>query len=775
MEAGSTSTKCCASALGGWRSGLLILAMGAAGLLAWFWASGGSDAAALDRLLAEGFVALEEGRLIEAERYAWSAARRSAQTGEAWGQVQMLRGSVAYRWAERTPADKAGELWRRAWDLLREAQEAGVAAEQLPALRFRLAVAEYRLGGDARTACQRIAEVVDQVPGEAGGGYRLLFELYLRLEPPDVDAALKASERLLARADLTDPDPIRLQRGLLLLQRNRIEEGRRVLGRIPPEAAQYPLARHELAWSYYSLGEWKPACAEWERLRQLGADLGPRQPEADYALGCCYLALGQPERAEEAWQRVPRQVPLSEEARAAAFQLGLLRSARRRYGDAVEQFRLALADLAPSWQGRYGSAAAWRVQLEEVWTAWMDAGAFGPAAELALACRSIALPGEAWRRAALASLRAASDRLQAAQRDASPRREQEIETGRELLRQAAGFFELAVRELDGEGDSGELLWHAAQCYLQAGEAAAAAAVLELGLTGIFQNQRQREAEVALAETYQVLGRPVPAARLLRRAAAVPGPHQVRALYLLALVLLDLGEYEEAEQVLRQALLLPAEEPESELPALARFALVHVLFRREAYAEAADQLEKLLAEPILEPQQTATRYWLAEAYRRCARQEASRAADSDSFAARQFYLRLKQRNVEMALSHFEQVLDQLRAAGRVAPLSQLEALRWRESQLGKADCLLLLGRYEEALQLCRELLDLEPPGLSNLTAAVYAIQALTALQRHQEAQEVARTALAILQRLPDTELPTDRRGWQEWFGRASGVAPEEPQP
>jgi tetratricopeptide (TPR) repeat protein len=267
--------------------------------------------------------------------------------------------------------------------------------------------------------------------------------------------------------------------------------------------------------------------------------------------------------------------------------------------------------------------------------------------------------------------------------------------------------------------------------------------------------------------------------LLKQAAEQEGPLQLRARYLYALVLIDQNKYEEAEAVLRQIMVMPLLERGMEELRLARFALVHVLFKREAYADAADYLEKALATDPEQPQLIATRYWLAEAYRRAARQDRKSLSAADSGAAREFYVKQKRLQLEKARDQFAQVIAGLQRAASQSPLATEEAVRLRESRLGLGEALTHLGRYDEAADAYRAVLEHEPPSLASVTAAMHLTQCLLTLKQLDEARQSAARGLEILGKVSDRDLEaaqTDRAAWQEWFknATASTLPPERAQ-
>ncbi|MCS6976323.1 MAG: tetratricopeptide repeat protein [Gemmatales bacterium] len=756
--------------------GLLAFALA----VAWWFLARPSAERTLERAIVSAWSALRSGDLTEADRWYQFALEHADHLPNAEtfaGDLKMLRGTLLCRQAQQAPDARKADLFRQSLAVLTEAERIGVREDHEKMLRYQIAVASYHVGGDPAQAAKEIEAVLDALPSERVAGYKLLMDLHLEQKPPDLNAALRASERLLAQAGLTDPNPIRLKRGQLLLQKGDVEEARIVLGRIPPSAPEYPTARHLMAWSHCEHGQWQAALDLWEPLLNGNHEIRSVLPQALFGMGACYLALNRIHEAQAVWQRLEREFPRSPETRVAVFKLALLHAQAGHFADALSQFRIALENLTPDWKGPYADAQQWREEIEALWSAWQQSGRFEQAAELAAISLRIAPPAEAQRRRGLSLREEGLRLLREAERETGNKREELLASGRSRLSQSADCFVEAVRELNSEGDSGELLWLAADGYLQARQLEQAEAVLELGLRGVFAAARRADAQLALGETYLARGKRNLAARLLRQAAGQPGPHQAKARYLLALVLVDFGEYEEAEAHLKEVVALPALGPTADLQRLARFALVHVLFRREAYAEAADYLEKALNGES-QPQMTATRYWLAEAHRRAARIEARSLEASDNPAAREFYRKLRQERLQKAVEQFDHVLADLDAARRRNILAVEELVRWRESRVGRAECLMLLGRYDEALADLQRFVDEEPPSLSTLTAALYLTQGHLARQQLEQARLAAQRGRQILESLSEQELEaarSHRRTWQEWFDRAIALTQSPSSP
>jgi TolA-binding protein len=728
-----------------------------------------SGAAMLSKELAGAREALESGHL-EAARQRADAALQSPQSApHLAGELHFVRGSATFLLAEAATGPEKTKLNAKALEDLRAAERLGVHRDRLPRLHYRLAVAEYLTGGDAEQAARRIDAVLEASPADRLAGYGLLVQLHLGKAKANLEAALKANERLLAQPDLTNPNPARLQRGELLLRRKDGAEARQVLARIPVSTPEYSEARHLRAWSHCQDGEFQAAIDLWEPALQAEDVRLPHLAQALFGLGRCYAQVGRPcQDVQTVWQRLEREAPDSEEAVAAAVELATLHVLAGQADDALAQFTLALRRMTPTWQNAYADAAEVRALLEKTLDAWMSASEFENARRLAQLSAAVALPGEASRRFALASQKAGYALLRQAERAESAQREHLAEKGRKLLREAGEAFETAVRELGAEGDSGELLWWSAENYLQAQEPARAAAVLEVYLRSELKPERKLEAQVALGEAYQALRRNQPAVDLLKQAAGHPGALQVRASYLLALAQMDLNQYAEAEGVLKQIMTFPLLDGGNEEFRLARFALVHVLFRREAFSDAADYLEKALEQDAQHPQAVQTRYWLAEAYRRAARQEKKLISAADTATARDFYLKRKQQQLERALEQFRLVVAGLEKVAETR-LPADEATRLRDSRLGMGECLFNLGRYEEAAEVYRRQMECQGDSVAALTAAMHLTHCYTTLKQLDQAKATAARGRAILDRLADGDLEaagSKRSAWQDWFDNAA---------
>lgn len=709
---------------------------------------------------------LEKGDSAAASDRATAALLRIEGAPHLAGEFQLVHGSALLFQAEGAPAAEKPELFTAACAALREAERLGVDKKSHPSLQYRLALAEYRTGGNPDEVARRLENVLDDSPADRLNGYALLVQMHLNRPQPNIEAALKANERLLAQPNLVNPNPARLQRGELLLQQRRGAEARAVLARIPPTAAEYPEARHQRAWSHYGDGEWQAAIELWEPALKEGSFRLPHLPQVLYALGACYLQSGRPSQDIQAvWQRVGREAPGSDEALAASLGLAILHMHAGQSQDALVHFKAALAGMSPTWRNSYTDSDEVRALVEKAYDAWLSASEYDTARELAQLYAAIAPPGAAARRIARASREAGVKLLREAGGTDVEERKQLVSDGHKLLSAAAASYEQAARELAMEGDSLELLWLGAESYLLAQEPLRAATVLEIYLRGEIPPERRQQAQVALGEAYQALHRSADAERLLRQAGAQSGPWQPRTLYLLALAQIDQGNLAGAETTLKEMLRLPLRESTAQEPRLARAALVHLLFKREAYLEAAECLEKELEQEPRHPQRLQTSYWLAEAYRRAAREERKHISAADTSAAREFYMKRKSQQLEKALAQFQLVIAGLEK--RTLPVE--DQVRLRESWLGLGECLTNLGRYDDAVGAYATLLRQEQGSAAGLTAAMQLTHCYLTLRKLEEAQKTATAAQAALERLSDQDLETtgsNRRAWQDWFTNAA---------
>jgi tetratricopeptide (TPR) repeat protein len=734
-------------------------------LLAYFWLPD-SPATILRRDLRQAEELLAAGDHVAA----LDIARRSLDAIDAAPRLQgefcLIRGSALLLRAEDLAGPERSETYVEARAWLEWAQSHGVAkANELP-LRYRLARARYFTGADLQEVAAELDNVLELYPEGRLEGYALLTSIHLQRTKPNLDAALRANERLLALTNLENPNPVRLQRGDLLLRAKRGAEAREVLGRIPPGTPEFAKARHLQAWSLFEEQDWRGAIDIWEKAKAEPLENPAQQAQALYGMGMCYLEIGRDADAEQVWRRLLQEHPSRDEALVVALRLAELRAQAGQHEDALKLYSHVLRPLTPGFRNAYLDEVQVRTLVKQQWQRWYEAGRHEEAIQLARLARQLLPANDLLYRVALARQASGSALLRAALPATAEARDQQLAEARRHLLEAGDHFESAAQQAENQQQRGELLWAAAECFLNAKEYARGAVILERYQALGPDMPQSVAARVALGEAYQALKRPDAACRILTPVADEKGPHQARARYLLALSLLDRNDAAGAEKMLRLLLTMPALDRSAPEPRLALFALMHVLFRREEYGDAAQFIEQALEQAASD--ELVLWYWLGEAYRRGAAKEKKNISSADTLAAREFYQKLKRTQLEKAVQQFQRVVAALQDRRNTAPLSVEQEQQLRESRFGVGECLYDLGRYGEAADVYDQLAKDCGERVEGLTALMHLTQCYWALRRYGE----ARTALEALQRnlekVSDRDLEfakTTRQAWQAWLDGA----------
>jgi|SRR5579883_157546 len=251
-------------------------------------------------------------------------------------QARFHLGSGYVRLAEITPApDEAQGYWILAH------QHFGLVSEKdlrdpadASKLTFRAAKARAVVGLTPDTSNADLLALIailgaQQSGEEAGEAQRIIAELALRLNPPDISRAKVALTRYLEATGISTPSASlargRLRLAELYLRENDYEMARKWLKEIGPDAPSDVSGptRSYLARVFMAEGHWMDAARELEALRAMPGVPPPLRLGAAYQLGVCQLKLQQPEAAARLFEEVAKSD--SAEAIAAAIQLADLR------------------------------------------------------------------------------------------------------------------------------------------------------------------------------------------------------------------------------------------------------------------------------------------------------------------------------------------------------------------------------------------------------------------------------------------------------------------
>lgn len=241
-------------------------------------------------------------------------------------------GSGYSRLAEVTPApDEAASYWALAlqhFQLVTEKQLKDPA--DVPRFVFRSAKARAAVGLQPNAPNNEVvmlATVLNAPPAneEPGETHRLIADLALRTNPPDLLRAKLELTEYLTGTGLATPDAAlaraRLRLGDLHLRAGEYEQARRWLNQIGGDAPPEVLgpAKAELAQVLMAETNWAPAAKELEQLRAApGVSAGLRAAAA-YHLGWCKVKLKEPDAAQKLFEEAVKAS--DPESTAAALRL----------------------------------------------------------------------------------------------------------------------------------------------------------------------------------------------------------------------------------------------------------------------------------------------------------------------------------------------------------------------------------------------------------------------------------------------------------------------
>ncbi len=377
-------------------------------------------------------------------------------------------------WAHLRVADKPGEPaaeehWREARRCLQEAEQRGLAGEDVNQLHYLLAKLSFHLREKPSQVIEQLKANVDFADDRAEA-LTLLSQAYLRETPPNLREALKTNKKLREEVPQIGEDvlgPAKLAGAKLLLQLNQREEARKTLEKINSQAPPAILSEKNmlLAGLYQEEHKWEEAAALWRAvlsekrvpLNEAGGVL--------YNLGVCCRRLDQTEAAAEAWADCMRRSQ-GEEAQAAALALAELRlhEANSEKGVAMLAEAVAKVRKAEDWKNSLMELANVRELFEQAITSYRQADRFELAVRTAELYERVAAPPKAQlRRAELNGdwAKSVRERARTAKDEATRKKDETIAD--ELLRHAAEAHTEAARLLSEKAEREDHLWLSAVC------------------------------------------------------------------------------------------------------------------------------------------------------------------------------------------------------------------------------------------------------------------------------------------------------------------------
>ncbi len=692
-----------------------------------------------------------------------------------------LLGSAHIRMAEREGGPVALEHWREARQALQEAEQRGLAGDDLNRQRYRLAKVAYHLGDNPAQVVERLKDNLDAAddPSEA---LKLLTQAYLHTDPPNLLKALETNKRLREVPQVGEEvlGPAKLAGAKLLLQLNQREEARKTLEKIRDQAPPATLAEKNmlLAGLYQEEHKWAEAATLWRAVLD-----EKRAPLTDagsvlYNLGYCYSRLDRTGPASETWTECLRRSH-GEEAQAAALALAELRLKETDPEKCVALLTESVANVrkADDWKNSFVDIANVRGLFERAMAAYRKLHRFDLAVQTAELYERVALPPQGpLRRAELNAEWARSLRARAMTlKDESAKKKDET-NAEELMRHAAEAHTEAAKLLADKDKRAEQEWLSAVCSHEGHDYPRAAAKLKAIVEGIKDNvDRQSEAWFLLGQTCRQLNDVKSAETAYKACAELGGAYTYRARYELAMLAIDARDIDGASKLLEQNLLLEIGTPDAEAQEKSRLALCALLYQSAAafppnYRRVVQYLEGHLDQLAVSPETVRARFQLADSHRLLAAQnQVNRTvAEKMNPEAQDHYLQVNRASWNRAAEEFAKVEAQIADADKASLLSVKQQV---DVPFRVAECYFNLGEYEKALRKYEALAEKQGAGTLALRAMSDSIRCYYALG---DAKQLVKRAEEIRQLLAKTEGLTEaeQQQWTAWLKLVTAQLPNE---
>ncbi len=485
--------------------------------------------------------------------------------------------------------------------------------------------------------------------------------------------------------------------------------------------------------------------------------------EVRYLLGVCRLEMGDTTAALREFREVARRGAHEPAVAAAELRRAelLLDAGQPTEALLALQGALRLARPADEYDNPWLPRVEFRDRVTALHGHLLGAGELGLAVQLAKLAYPL-LSREEQMRLLAETHRACAERLEeqppAGQSPAAEGRTQ----AREHHRRAGAAFARLARLEFATPRYPEHLWSAARSYEAAGDMARAEAVLQAYLSHDVSPQERPQALLRLAKIQLTAGRPREAAATLRecRDRFAHDPIIYAARLLAAEAYLQLEDFDAARQALRENLEGDLSPTSSEWRD-ALFALGRLHSLRQECQETIRTLEEAVARYPQAKQAISSRYLIADAYLRLAKDHQRKARTANEAARRQ-HEQKRRSELEAGLAQLRQIIESGRALQESAPES-LERSTLRSARFAYVSTLLDLERHEEAVRACAELINRYEDTPEVLEAYVRLAGGLRRLNRPDEAQAALAQARIVLDNLPDgaSLANTTNRTREEW--------------
>lgn len=678
------------------------------------------------------------------------------------GQLHFCLGSAYLLSAQDQEGIRRQASLKQARFHLERADILGVPPRWKPKLDYRLGKVWYHFGHDPKQVIERLRNTIETAADDQAEGYAMLTQAYLRLPVPDVANALATTKKHLSLPTANDAllAPVRLLRGKLLFQLDRVDEARQVLGRIGDEAA--PEIRAEARYWQAKCAQrqlkWAEAAKLWEAVLADSKHSPKDRGRILCFLGICYRELQQDEDAIRVWEAALAYE--GEVGQAAAFALAEIKLIGPEPAAAFSYYERALKDVASAdnYRNALVGLKEARLLVERGCRRYRETGDYDRAQRLARLYQRIADRGVAEELYALAADAWALERKKAGDEPAA----------RVHFREAGLAFASVADAVDKPDQQAKWLWLAADRLIQAHDHKKALAILDRYLKVESDSVKLGQGWYTLAQVYEALKDESSALVAYRKSIEYPGPYAFRARYRLAIHDLRMGNLDDAEAALQQNLELMREHPDPTTQEKCLYKLADLLFQRKRYRQASLRWREALDRFPDNPQALQARLNLADCYRQLAIEEAKQRANPsvppDVMAHHQAQYR---RWLNMALANYKKITLDLAAKQSSGTLTPDEDRILRQADFAIAECHIDLGQYQEAIQLYEALVARYHHQVEHLQALRQIWRCHWIMKQPAKAKKTAEQVGRVLAEIDDEAFRKrpdshTRQEWQQWL-------------
>ncbi|MBN1853576.1 MAG: tetratricopeptide repeat protein [Pirellulales bacterium] len=746
--------------------------------------------------LEAAFEALDAGRYEEAALLIRQLQDKKQLAPQDYGGPMFILGAIRAKEAEEnTSPQQRRAAYLIAAGYLKQARARGFPAGRADEGIYLLAksLANSAQSTESIPVLKEALEINPQWSTEIHG---LLADAYLDLPTPELESALQHNQTHLEDQLLspTQKEEHLLQQGEILLRLGKQAEAWKVYQTLPETAQRHAdanILEGQLLMSdarailidstlpnadrYARANQKFEEAIEVLRKAQMkDAQNKRRLPESMYLIGVCYAEMG-PKYSDAALDQFARTrkqyMTLPEGIAASVAEADLLQS-QKKYDDCVAAYRRTLFAVGdPSvYQNRWLPLSRLQTRIRNAHQGLMDAGQF----DLASAMLDDFHP--LFSQTEVLSIRAQSLKLNCVSKLTTQQATDRLEVkdrqqkARAYLRQAGQVFEQLAKHHFTTPSYTDILWEAADCYIQGQSYTQAARVLREYLKYEI-TARRPQALVLLGQALLAQGRYDECISALQECITLH--HHDVAVYEARIIcshaLREKGEMDQAIQMLLDNFSDDTLTPKSREWQDSLFYYGTLLHETGRYEEAINRLTEAVDRNV--SQTILAHYLVADAYRQAAKEPLKRYEEAQSDNEREKQLESFHHYLNAAANHYQEVQQALTVASAEGDLNPLDQAILRNSYILRGGVLFDLRQYDAALEVFRNASSLYPNDPIVLETYVQIANCHRRMNRLVEARGALEQAKVVLRRIPsnaDFSLATNlsRSEWNELLDEMS---------